>query len=104
MISAAQPSGNDALEQSVNKAIAYLEKAQAADGSWQLGQNKSLAASSLAVMAFLSAGHVPGEGKYGAVVMNIMRLGGVVTVFLIIGLLLVLRRRGGRVVTSAARS
>ena len=46
----------------------------------------------------------PATGKYGAVVMNIMRLGGVVTVFLIIGLLLVLRRRGGRVVTSAARS
>jgi len=46
----------------------------------------------------------PATGKYGAVVMNIMRLGGVVTVFLIIGLLLVLRRRGGRVVSSEART
>src|SRR5262249_43415641 len=35
----------------------------------------------------------PSTGKYGAVVMNIMRLGGVVTVVLIVGLLLVLRRR-----------
>jgi protein SCO1/2 len=37
----------------------------------------------------------PATGKYGAVVMNIMRLGGGVTVVLIVGLLLVLRRRGG---------
>ena len=45
----------------------------------------------------------PATGKYGAVVMNIMRLAGVVTVVLIVGLLLVLRRRGGRVVASEAR-
>jgi protein SCO1/2 len=37
----------------------------------------------------------PATGKYGAVVMNIMRLAGGVTVVLIVGLLLVLRRRGG---------
>jgi len=35
----------------------------------------------------------PATGKYGAVVMNIMRVAGVVTLFLIVGLLLVLRRR-----------
>ncbi|PYS80314.1 MAG: SCO family protein [Acidobacteria bacterium] len=35
----------------------------------------------------------PATGKYGAVVMNIMRLAGGVTVVLIVGLLLVLRRR-----------
>ncbi len=46
----------------------------------------------------------PATGKYGAVVMNIMRLGGIVTVFLIIGLLLVLRRRSGRAALSEARS
>ncbi|HYR77226.1 MAG TPA: SCO family protein [Pyrinomonadaceae bacterium] len=38
----------------------------------------------------------PATGKYGAVVMNIMRLAGGVTLFLIVGLLLVLRKRGGR--------
>jgi len=38
----------------------------------------------------------PATGKYGAVVMNIMRLAGGVTVVLIVGLLLVLRKRGGR--------
>ena len=37
----------------------------------------------------------PATGKYGAVVMNIMRLAGGATVLLIVGLLLVLRRRGG---------
>jgi protein SCO1/2 len=36
----------------------------------------------------------PATGKYGAVVMNIMRLAGGVTLFLIVGLLLVLRKRG----------
>jgi len=45
----------------------------------------------------------PATGKYGAVVMNIMRLGGLVTIVLIVGLLLVLRKRGGRVVVSEAR-
>ncbi len=37
----------------------------------------------------------PATGKYGAAVMNLMRLGGVVTVIAIVGLLLRLRRRGG---------
>jgi protein SCO1/2 len=38
----------------------------------------------------------PATGKYGAAVMNLMRVAGVVTVIAIVGLLLVLRRRGGR--------
>jgi protein SCO1 len=38
----------------------------------------------------------PATGKYGAIVMNIVRLAGGATVFLIVGLLLVLRRRSGR--------
>jgi protein SCO1 len=38
----------------------------------------------------------PATGKYGAVVMNIMRLAGGVTLFLIVGLLLALRKRGGQ--------
>jgi protein SCO1/2 len=36
----------------------------------------------------------PATGKYGAVVMNIMRIAGVITVGLIVGMLLVLRKRG----------
>jgi len=38
----------------------------------------------------------PATGKYGAAVMNLMRLGGVVTVIAIVGLLLMLRRRGSK--------
>ena len=36
----------------------------------------------------------PATGKYGAVVMNIMKVAGVVTVGLIVGMLLILRKRG----------
>ena len=36
----------------------------------------------------------PATGKYGAVVMNIMRLGGIITLIAIAGMFLVLRRRG----------
>ena len=36
----------------------------------------------------------PATGKYGAVVMNIMRVAGIAMLFLIVGLLLILRRRG----------
>ena len=38
----------------------------------------------------------PATGKYGAAVFNLMRVGGVVTVIGIIGLLLMLRRRGSK--------
>ena len=38
----------------------------------------------------------PATGKYGAAVMNIMRLAGGVTLVLIAGMLLVLRKRGGQ--------
>ena len=36
----------------------------------------------------------PATGKYGMVVMNVMRLAGIVTVILIVGMILVLRKRG----------
>ncbi len=38
------------------------------DGSWRASGTRNPAISSLAIMAFLSAGHVPGEGKYGKVI------------------------------------
>jgi protein SCO1/2 len=43
----------------------------------------------------------PATGKYGAIVMNIVRLAGGATVFLIVGLLLVLRRRSGHAALTA---
>jgi prenyltransferase beta subunit len=53
----------------VDKALDFLHNQQNPDGSWNtLNSGKNPAITSLAVMAFLSAGHVPGEGKHGAVV------------------------------------
>lgn len=46
----------------------------------------------------------PATGRYGPVVMNIMRLGGIATVLGIGGLLLILRRRNGRVARAAAHA
>lgn len=39
----------------------------------------------------------PATGKYGAVVMNIMKVAGVITIGLIVGMLLILRKRGTNV-------
>lgn len=61
----AQDKKSDRLEKSVNRALKYLHGVQDSDGAWRLNTNKNVAATSLAVMAFLSAGHVPGEGPYG---------------------------------------
>ena len=41
-----------------------LASAQQEDGSW----NKDPAINALVVLAFLRAGHVPGEGRYGETV------------------------------------
>ncbi len=41
---------------------------QEKDGAWEAQGQKSCAITGLAVMAFLSAGHVPGEGPYAAAV------------------------------------
>jgi hypothetical protein len=64
----AQEPSREQVDASVKDALAFLEKAQGADGSWSGYGGKSPAVSSLAVLAFLSAGHVPGEGPYGEVV------------------------------------
>ncbi len=58
----------DRLEQSVDKALAFLSAMQEPDGAWQVWNARSPAVTSLAVMAFLSAGHVPDEGPYGAAI------------------------------------
>lgn len=67
---AAKPPERDTeLDRSIDKALDYLQKHQSADGSWQgnqrFNQGPETAVTSLAVMAFLAAGHVPGEGRYG---------------------------------------
>jgi hypothetical protein len=75
----ANPPKREAFEVAVENALQYLSNSQNPDGSWNSGQSfgrgfggggsgRDPAVSALSVMAFLSAGHVPGEGKYGAVI------------------------------------
>src|SRR6185369_5000800 len=68
------PPAKDRLEDSVDRALKFLRTMQDKDGAWHLYQGpKSHAATSLAVMAFLSAGHVPGEGPHGAAILKGIR-------------------------------
>lgn len=56
------------VDNAIKKALAHLAKTQNDDGTWGAGagaRGRHPAISGLAVMAFLSAGHVPGEGMYG---------------------------------------
>jgi hypothetical protein len=59
------PKKDKELEDAVNKALAFLKNTQKEDGSWSAGRaGRNAAVTGLGVMAFLSAGHVPGEGPY----------------------------------------
>ncbi len=59
------------MDEAVEKAVEFLHNTQnKSDGSWTAGRSKHVGVSSLAVMALLSAGHVPGEGKYGKTITN----------------------------------
>src|ERR1700736_3459545 len=70
-VSQAATPGNQApgnMDDSIARALEFLQRTQEPDGSWKSGSSKSAAITALSVMAFLSAGHVPGEGPYGATV------------------------------------
>jgi len=66
----AEPPRREAFEVAVDKALNRLSQNQNPDGSWNsgFGGNRDPAVSALCVMAFLSAGHVPGEGPYAGVI------------------------------------
>ncbi len=53
------------VRDAVDKALSWLKDNQKPDGSWQAGGGSTTAIPSLAVMAFLARGHVPGQGPYG---------------------------------------
>jgi hypothetical protein len=56
------------VDQSVTRALEYLQRSQGPEGYWRSGAGRNPGVTALAVMAFLSAGHVPGEGSYGETV------------------------------------
>src|SRR5262245_21010425 len=53
------------IEQSVDRGLQWLASQQAEDGSFPSVPVGQPAVTSLAVMAFLSRGHLPGQGRYG---------------------------------------
>jgi hypothetical protein len=65
---AAQPPARDTpVDRAIARGLENLQALQSrVDGSWRgPGNMENPAITSLAVMAFLAAGHVPGEGRYG---------------------------------------
>ena len=53
------------LDRSVDRALSWLAAQQQRDGSFRGPNNGQPAITSFAVLAFLSRGHLPGEGPYG---------------------------------------
>jgi hypothetical protein len=53
------------VDEGITKALAWLAAQQQPDGAFPTQERGQPAVTSLGVMAFLSAGHQPGEGKYG---------------------------------------
>lgn len=56
------------VDQSVDRALAWLARQQRSDGSFPTIANGQPGVTSLCVMAFLVQGHAPGEGRYGRVI------------------------------------
>jgi hypothetical protein len=66
-LSSALPSGEWArVETSVDRALEWLASQQAEDGRFPSDDIAQPAVTSLAIMAFLSRGHLPDQGRYGA--------------------------------------
>ncbi len=55
------------VDEAIDRALDYLAKEQARDGSWPSHMRRNTAIASLCVMAFLAKGYTPGTGPYGEV-------------------------------------
>ena len=53
------------VDKSIDRGLEYLARRQRADGSFESPKTGQPGITSLAVLAFLSRGHIPGEGPYG---------------------------------------
>lgn len=57
------------VDQSISRALKFLATEQRPSGAWQIRNSSrgldAASTTSLAIMAFMAAGHVPGEGAYG---------------------------------------
>eukprot|EP00456_Euglypha_rotunda_P023956 TRINITY_DN1973_c0_g1_i4.p1 TRINITY_DN1973_c0_g1~~TRINITY_DN1973_c0_g1_i4.p1 ORF type:complete len:258 (-),score=42.66 TRINITY_DN1973_c0_g1_i4:23-796(-) len=63
---AAPGPSDQVVDEAIVRALRYLAFQQRNSGGWTLqGTQEATSATSLAVMAFLAAGHTPGEGPYG---------------------------------------
>lgn len=55
-----------AIDDAVIRGLRFLSGEQQPSGAWRIKSVEDNAATSLAVMAFLAAGHLPGEGPFGS--------------------------------------
>ncbi len=58
----------DPVAASVDRALAFLKSVQDDTGCWHASGDHRAPMTSFAVLAFLSAGHMPGEGPYGSTI------------------------------------
>jgi hypothetical protein len=59
------PPPDPAAEAAIARALAYLKSTQKPDGAWEASFGKATSVTSLAVMAYLACGHLPGQpGPY----------------------------------------
>lgn len=62
------------VDRSIVAGLRYISRNQQPSGAWGSGRHgESTAVTSLAIMAFMSAGHVPGEGPYGDQIQRAIR-------------------------------